>query len=138
MKKAAVIALADLAKKPVPEQVNLAYNKRKLMFGKDYIIPKPFDPRLIVEVPIAVAKAAMDSGVAREPISNWKKYSDNLMDRTGIGKVLRALHRRAKQNPKKIVFAEADQLSVLKAAQIVKEEKIAEPILLGRKDVIVD
>jgi len=139
MKKAAVLALANLAKKPVPEQVNLAYNETKLMFGRDYIIPKPFDPRLIVEVPIAVAKAAIDSGVAREPISNWKKYSDNLMDRTGSGrKVLRALHHRAKQDPKKIVFAEADQLSVLKAAQIVKEEKIAEPILLGRKDVIVD
>ena len=139
MKMAAVQALAELAKKPVPEQVNLAYNETKLNFGRDYIIPKPFDPRLIVEVPLAVARAAMESGVAQEPIEDWERYSEQLAAWTGSEqKTLRVLHHRAKQNPKKIVFAEADQLDVLKAAQIVKEEGIGEPILLGRKEVIVD
>ena len=139
MKKAAVKALAELTKKPVPEQVNLAYNETRLTFGRDYIIPKPFDPRLIVEVPMAVAKAAMDSGVAQEPIEDWERYREQLAERTGNEqKTLRVLHHRAKQNPKRLVFAEADQLDVLKAAQIVKDEKIAEPILLGRKEVIRD
>lgn len=139
MKKAAVTALAELTKKPVPEQVNLAYNETRLTFGRDYIIPKPFDPRLIIEVPMAVAKAAMDSGVAQEPIEDWERYREQLAERTGNEqKTLRVLHHRAKQNPKRLVFAEADQLDVLKAAQIVKEEGIAEPILLGRKEVIHD
>lgn len=139
MKMAAVEALAELAKKPVPEQVNLAYNETRLTFGRDYIIPKPFDPRLIVEVPLAVAKAAMDSGVAKSPIEDWDRYREQLAARTGSEqKTLRVLHHRAKQNPKKLVFAEADQLDVLKAAQIVKEEGIAEPILLGRKEIIKD
>ncbi|MGB2403759.1 MAG: NADP-dependent malic enzyme [Flavobacteriaceae bacterium] len=139
MKKAAVKALAELAKKPVPEQVNLAYNETRLTFGQDYIIPKPFDPRLIVEVPMAVAKAAMESGVANEPIEDWERYREQLAERTGSEqKTLRVIHHRAKQNPKRVVFAEADQLDVLKAAQIVKEEGIAEPILLGRKAVIKD
>jgi malate dehydrogenase (oxaloacetate-decarboxylating)(NADP+) len=139
MKKAAVKALAELTKKPVPEQVNLAYNETRLTFGRDYIIPKPFDPRLIIEVPMAVAKAAMDSGVAQEPIEDWERYREQLAERTGNEqKTLRVLHHRAKQNPKRLVFAEADQLDVLKAAQIVKDEKIAEPILLGRKEVIRD
>lgn len=139
MKMAAVEALAELAKKPVPEQVNLAYNETRLTFGRDYIIPKPFDPRLIVEVPLAVAKAAMESGVAKEPIEDWDRYREQLAARTGSEqKTLRVLHHRAKQNPKKLVFAEADQLDVLKAAQIVKEEGIAEPILLGRKEIITD
>ena len=139
MKMAAVIALAELTKKPVPEQVNLAYNETRLTFGNEYIIPKPFDPRLIVEVPMAVAKAAMESGVAKEPIEDWDRYREELATRTGADeKTLRVLHHRAKSNPKKIVFAEADQLDVLKAAQIVKEEGIAEPILLGRKEVIHD
>lgn len=139
MKMAAVKALAELAKKPVPEQVNLAYNETRLTFGRDYIIPKPFDPRLIVEVPLAVAKAAMDSGVAKSPIEDWDRYREQLAARTGSEqKTLRVLHHRAKQNPKKLVFAEADQLDVLKAAQIVKEEGIAEPILLGRKEIIKD
>ena len=137
MKMAAVEALAELTKKPVPEQVNLAYNETRLTFGRDYIIPKPFDPRLIVEVPLAVAKAAMESGIAKEPIEDWERYREELAARTGSEqKTLRVLHHRAKQNPKKLVFAEADQLDVLKAAQIVKEEGIAEPILLGRKEVI--
>ena len=139
MKMAAVTALAELTKKPVPEQVNLAYNETRLTFGNEYIIPKPFDPRLIVEVPMAVAKAAMESGVAKEPIEDWDRYREELATRTGSDeKTLRVLHHRAKRNPKKIVFAEADQLDVLKAAQIVKEEGIAEPILLGRKEVIHD
>ena len=139
MKMAAVEALAELTKKPVPEQVNLAYNETRLSFGRDYIIPKPFDPRLIVEVPLAVAKAAMESGVAKEPIEDWDRYREELAARTGSEqKTLRVLHHRAKQEPKKLVFAEADQLDVLKAAQIVKEEGIADPILLGRKEVIID
>ena len=139
MKMAAVKALAELTKKPVPEQVNLAYNETRLTFGPEYIIPKPFDPRLIVEVPMAVAKAAMESGIAKEPIEDWDRYREELAAHTGAEqKTLRVLHHRAKQNPKRIVFAEADQLDVLKAAQIVKEEGIGEPILLGRKDVISD
>ncbi|OUR91534.1 NADP-dependent malic enzyme [Flavobacteriales bacterium 34_180_T64] len=137
MKMAAVNALASLAKEPVPEQVNIAYGETRLTFGKDYIIPKPFDPRLIAEVPPAVAKAAMDSGVAKEPIEDWNKYRDELLERLGSdNKIVRLLINRAKTNPKRVVFAEADHLDVLKAAQIVHEEGIAEPILLGRRDVI--
>ncbi len=139
MKMAAVQALADLAKKSVPEQVNIVYDEVSLSFGKDYIIPKPFDPRLIYEIPPAIAKAAMDSGVAQEPITDWEKYREELMDRSGTGtKEIRLLHNRAKKDPKKIVFAEADHLDVLKAAQRVYEEKIGFPILLGRKEVILE
>ncbi len=138
MKMAAVIALADLAKQTVPEQVNIVYDEVSLSFGRDYIIPKPFDPRLIYEIPPAIAKAAMDSGVALEPIEDWDRYKNELMDRSGSGtKEVRLLHNRAKGNPKSVVFAEADQLDVLKAAQRVYEEGIAHPILLGRKDVII-
>ena len=137
MKKAAVEALAKLAKQSVPEQVNIAYEETKLNFGKDYIIPKPFDPRLIVDVPIAVAKAAIASGVAQEPIDDWEAYESELAERLGgHQKVLRMIHDRAKSDPKRIVFAEADQLDVLKAAQIVNEEKIGIPILLGDKETI--
>jgi malate dehydrogenase (oxaloacetate-decarboxylating)(NADP+) len=137
MKKAAVEALAKLAKQSVPEQVNIAYEETKLNFGKDYIIPKPFDPRLIVDVPIAVAKAAIASGVAQEPIDDWEAYESELAERLGgHQKVLRVIHDRAKSDPKRIVFAEADQLDVLKAAQIVNEEKIGIPILLGNKETI--
>lgn len=137
MKIAAVKALAKLTKEPVPEQVNIAYGETKLNFGRDYIIPKPFDPRLIYEIPPAVAKAAMESGVAKEPIQNWDKYRDELMERLGAdNKIVRLLLNRARMQPKRVVFTEADQLDVLKAAQIVHEEKIAHPILLGRKDVI--
>ena len=138
MKMAAVNALADLAKKSVPEQVNIVYDEVSLSYGKEYIIPKPFDPRLIYEIPPAIAKAAMESGVAQEPIKDWDKYRDQLMDRSGIAsKEIRLLHNRAKRNPKKVVFAEADQLDVLKAAQRVYEEKIGLPILLGRKELII-
>lgn len=139
MKMAAVVALAKLAKEPVPEQVNIAYGETRLTFGKDYIIPKPFDPRLIAEVPPAVAKAAMDSGVATEPIEDWEKYKDELLERLGAdNKIVRLLLNRAKLNPKRVVFAEADQLDVLKAAQIVFDEGIAIPILLGRRDRILE
>jgi len=138
MKMAAVLALADLAKQSVPEQVNIVYDEVSLSFGKDYIIPKPFDPRLIYEIPPAIAKAAIDSGVALQPIEDWDGYRESLMDRSGSGsKEVRLLHNRAKRNPKNVVFAEGDQLDVLKAAQRVHEEGIGSPILLGRKDVIL-
>ena len=137
MKKAAVVALAELAKEPVPEQVNIAYGETRLTFGKDYIIPKPFDPRLIAAIPPAVAKAAIKSGVALAPISDWEKYEDSLLERMGSdNKIVRLLFNRAKLKPKRVVFAEADQLNVLKAAQIALEEGIATPILLGRRDEI--
>ena len=106
-------------------------------FGKHYIIPKPFDPRLIYEIPPAVAKAAIESGVAQHPIKDWKKYKQSLMDRMGIShKLLRSIHNRAMLSPKKVVFAEADHLDVLKAAQIAYEEGIAIPILLGDREKI--
>ncbi len=139
MKMAAVKALADLAKEPVPEQVNIAYGETKLIFGRDYIIPKPFDPRLIATVPPAVAKAAMESGVATNAISNWEEYQDDLLARMGSdNKIIRLLLNRAKMDPKRIVFAEADHLDVLKAAQIVYDEGIAIPVLLGKREVIAD
>ncbi|MFT5966095.1 MAG: malate dehydrogenase (oxaloacetate-decarboxylating)(NADP+), partial [Flavobacteriaceae bacterium] len=137
MKMAAVKALADLAKEPVPEQVNIAYGETRLAFSREYIIPKPFDPRLISEIPPAIARAAMESGVAKEPIEDWDKYKEALMQRSGNdNKIVRLLHTRAKMNAKKIVFAEADHLDVLKAAQIVFEEGIAIPILLGNRVII--
>ena len=137
MKKAAVIALADLAKEPVPEQVNIAYGEMRLTFVSDYIIPKPFDPRLIAKIPPAVAKAAMDTGVAQSPILDWDKYEGRLLDRMNVdNKIVRLLFDRAKTKPKRVVFAEADQLDVLKASQIVYEEGIAHPILLGNKKQI--
>ncbi|TVZ56531.1 allosteric NADP-dependent malic enzyme [Lutibacter sp. Hel_I_33_5] len=137
MKMAAVHALADLAKKSVPEQVNIVYDEVSLSFGKEYIIPKPFDPRLIYEIPPAIAKAAMDSGVALEPITDWKKYREELMERSGSGsKEIRLIHNRAKRKPKRVVFAEADHLDVLKAAQRIHDEKLGKPILLGRKELI--
>lgn len=137
MKMAAALALAELTKQPVPEQVNIAYGETRLNFGKDYIIPKPFDPRLIEAIPPAVAKAAMESGVATAPIKDWQAYEDELLARMGNdNKIVRLLINRARTNPKKIVFAEADHLDVLKAAQIVYEEGIATPVLLGRKETI--
>jgi len=137
MKMAAVKALSALAKETVPEFVNIAYDKTKLTFGKDYIIPKPFDPRLITKIPPMVANAAIDSGVAQEPIENWDKYEEELHSRLySDKKIVRLLLNRAKANPKKIVFAEADHLDVLKAAQIVSEEGIGFPVLLGDVDII--
>ena len=137
MKMAAVKALADLAKESVPEQVNLVYDKTRLTFGRDYIIPKPFDPRLISTIPIAVAKAAIESGVATESIDDWDRYKEELTGRLGNSqKMVRILHDRAKASPKRLIFAEADQMDVLKAAQIVQEEGIAIPILLGNRETI--
>lgn len=139
MKMAAVHALAQLAKMPVPEQVNIAYGETKLNFGRDYIIPKPFDPRLITIVAPAVAKAAMESGVAQHPILDWEKYEEELAERLGSdNKIVRLLSNRAKTDPKRVVFAEADHLDVLKAAQIVLEEGIGKPILLGNKEIILE
>ena len=137
MKMAAVLALANLAKESVPEQVNIAYGETKLAFGREYIIPKPFDPRLITVVSPAVAKAAMDTGVAQNPIMDWSRYESELLERLGNdNKMVRMLTNRAKTDPKRIIFAEADNMDVLKAAQIVSEEGIGEPILLGNKEVI--
>ncbi len=137
MKMAAVHAIADLAKESVPEQVNIVYDEVNLTFGKEYIIPKPFDPRLIYTIPPAIAKAAMDSGIAKNPITNWTKYKEHLMERLGAGnKLVRQLHSRAKANKKRIVFAEADHLDVLKAAQIVSDEGIGIPILMGDAETI--
>lgn len=139
MKMAAVKALAALAKESVPEQVNIAYGETKLIFGRDYIIPKPFDPRLISTVAPAVARAAMESGVALHPILDWQKYEEELLDRLGSdNKMVRLLTNRAKTNPKRVVFAEADHLDVLKAAQIAHEDKTAFPILLGNKEIILE
>lgn len=139
MKMAAVKALANLAKEPVPEQVNIAYGETKLNFGKDYIIPKPFDPRLLTQVPPAVARAAMESGVAKEPIYDWQRYEDDLYERLGgDNKITRLLLNRAKMNPKRVVYAEADHLDVLKAAQISRDERVCQPILLGRREVILE
>jgi len=137
MKIAAVKAIAELAKKSVPEAVNLAYNARNLKFGKEYIIPKPVDFRLITEVSIAVAKAAIESGVARKIITDWDAYSEELRKRLGLDDVImRAITTKAKSDPKRVVFAEADNYKILKAAQIVKDEGIAIPILLGNKEKI--
>ena len=139
MKMAAVRALAALAKENVPEQVNIAYGVTKLTFGREYIIPSPFDPRLITVVAPAVAKAAMDSGVALNPITDWNEYEESLLERLGHdNKMVRLITNRAKRDPKRIVFAEADHLDVLKAAQIVHEEGIGFPILLGDKEVILE
>ncbi|SUJ07916.1 NADP-dependent malic enzyme [Sphingobacterium spiritivorum] len=134
MKIAAVKAIADLAKQSVPEAVNQAYNANNLKFGIDYIIPKPNDPRLITEVSVAVAKAAIESGVARMPITDWDKYKEDLRQRMGKDdRIMRDLTMVAKRDAKRVVFAEADNYKILRAAQIVKEEGIAVPILLGKK-----
>ncbi|TNE78885.1 MAG: NADP-dependent malic enzyme [Bacteroidetes bacterium] len=137
MKLAAVKAIAELAKEPVPEIVNSAYNEKNTTFGKFYIIPKPIDPRLITRVAPAVAKAAMDSGVAKHPIQDWEAYETELRSRLGLeNKFISYISVKAKQDPKRVIFAEADTYKVLKAAQIVRDEGIAEPILLGRRDKI--
>ncbi len=137
MKVAAVYALAALAKESVPEQVNITYNEKHLEFGRDYIIPKPFDMRLMETIPVAVAKAAVESGVAKNPIEDWNKYAKELAERLGSGnKWMKKLTTRAKRRPKKVVFPEAEFLDVLKAAQIVYDEGLAKPILLGDKEVI--
>ena len=137
MKVAATYALAELAKMPVPEEVNIAYNVKNLSFGREYIIPKPFDPRLISYVSAAVAKAAMDSGVARNPITDFEQYQDELSRRIGKkSSFIRQIRSKARQNPKRVVFAEADNYKILKAAEIVYNDNVAVPILLGNKDKI--
>jgi malate dehydrogenase (oxaloacetate-decarboxylating)(NADP+) len=137
MKLAAVRAIANLAKEPVPELVNLAYNQRTISFGRDYIIPKPFDPRLITTVAPAVAKAAMDSGVALYPIKDWEAYDEELFSRLGRDdKFIRLALEKAKANPKRVVFSDGDSYKVLKASQILIDEGIATPILLGNKEKI--
>ncbi len=137
MKIAAVHAIARLAKEPVPEEVNQAYNTNNLRFGEEYVIPKPTDPRLITEVSVAVAKAAIESGVARKTIENWDEYKTELRKRLGKDDgIMRTLSARAQNNPKRVVFAEADNYKTLRAAQIVKEEGIAHPILLGDEERI--
>jgi len=137
MKLAAVYALAKLAKKAVPETVSKAYNVKNLVFGKDYIIPKPLDPRLITNVAPAVAKAAMDSGVARRPIEDWNQYRLELSQRLGLdNQLFHGIIIKAKQNPKKIVFAEGNNMKVLRAANEVLHEGIALPVLLGNVEEI--
>jgi malate dehydrogenase (oxaloacetate-decarboxylating)(NADP+) len=135
MKLAAVRAIAELAKEPVPEIVNLAYAESNLTFGHTYIIPKPFDPRLITTVAPAVARAAMESGVAKAPITNWKAYSRELSDRLGRDdKFIRLLNENARRHPQRIVFTEGDNYRILKAAEILISNGVAIPILLGSKE----
>ncbi|KAB1063390.1 NADP-dependent malic enzyme [Salibacter halophilus] len=137
MKLAAVHALAELAKETVPDEVNEAYNMRGLSFGRDYIIPKPLDFRLITSVAPAVAEAAIKSGVARTKIKDWEKYREDLRRRLGLdNKLVSSIVQRAKSDPQRVVFAEADHYKILKAAQIISDEGIAEPILLGKKEKI--
>lgn len=132
MKLAAVRALAELAKTPVPDMVNMAYNEKNISFGENYIIPKPLDPRLLATVAPAVAKAAMDSGVARQTINSWEAYATNLNKRLGLdNQVMRIIGNKARRDPKRIVFAEADNAKILKAAQVVFDEGIGYPIFLG-------
>ena len=137
MKLAAAYALADLAKMAVPEEVNIAYNATNLKFGSEYIIPKPSDPRLILFVAVAVAKAAMETGVARKPITDWPAYEAELVKRLGLANpLIKQIKARAQANPKRVVYAEAENYKVLKAAEIVLDEGIAIPILLGNKTII--
>ena len=137
MKLAAVHALADLAKTPVPDIVNLAYSEKNLAFGEDYIIPKPVDPRLLAAIAPAVAKAAIESGVARKVITDWEAYKIDMNNRLGLDNQLsRVIGNKARQNPKRVVFADAENSKILKAAQLVLEEKIGYPILLGEEKII--
>ena len=137
MKVAAVRAIAELAKKPVPDVVNAAYNLKRISFGRDYIIPKPLDARLLTAVAPAVAKAAIESGVARKPITNWEEYNEELRHRMGLdNKMLRRFYDIARQEPKRIVFSESNHLNMLKAAEVCVNEGICKPILLGNEEKI--
>ncbi|MBI2273653.1 MAG: NADP-dependent malic enzyme [Chitinophagaceae bacterium] len=132
MKLAAVKALADLAKSPVPDIVNMAYNQHNMAFGPEYIIPKPLDPRLLSTVAPAVAKAAVESGVAQKTITNWEAYTLELNKRLGLdNQLIRVIGNKARRDPKRLVFAEADNQKILKAASILYDDGIAYPILLG-------
>jgi malate dehydrogenase (oxaloacetate-decarboxylating)(NADP+) len=138
MKLAAVKAIATLAKETIPEEVIEAYGEKNISFGREQIIPKPLDPRLIYSVAPAVAKAAIDSGVAKNPIKDWQKYEAELKARLGLdNELMRNITAKAQSNPKKVVFAEADNVKILKAAQVSYEEGVAFPILLGDRDVII-
>jgi malate dehydrogenase (oxaloacetate-decarboxylating)(NADP+) len=137
MKLAAVHAIASLAKETVPDEVSEAYGEKSITFGREQIIPKPLDPRLIYYVAPAVARAAMESGVARKPIEDWDAYEAELKKRLGLdNKLIRTITEKAERNPKRVVFAEADNYKILKAAQTAYEEGVAFPILLGRKDKV--
>ena len=137
MKLAAVKALAELTKTPVPDIVTMAYNEKNILFGPEYIIPKPLDNRLLNYVAPAVAKAAMESGVARKPITDWEAYTVELNERLGIDNhLLRMLGAKARKDPKRVVFAEAENQKILKTAQLVQDEGIAFPILLGNVEKI--
>jgi malate dehydrogenase (oxaloacetate-decarboxylating)(NADP+) len=137
MKLAAVYAIANLAKEPVPESVNKSYADDKITFGRKYLIPKPLDPRLITTISPAVAKAAMESGVAKISIDNWDLYKSQLLQRIGQDdRLMTRIINQAKQAPKRVVFAEADHFKILKAAEIISREGIAHPILLGNKEKI--
>ena len=137
MKLAAVKAIANLAKETIPDEVTEAYGEKHLSFGRDQIIPKPLDPRLIYHVAPAVARAAMESGVAQNPITDWDAYEMELKKRLGLDNILvRNMTAKAQQNPKRVVFAEADNLKILKAAQTATEEGVCIPILLGKRRVI--
>jgi malate dehydrogenase (oxaloacetate-decarboxylating)(NADP+) len=137
MKLAAVKALAELAKEPVPDMVSKAYGDKKLSFGREYLIPKPLDSRLITTVSPAVAKAAIASGVAKHPITNWDQYEQELKRRIGIDdRLMSVVIIRDKKSPKRVIFAEADNLKILKAAEIVKEERIGIPVLVGKRERI--
>ncbi|MGH2552560.1 MAG: phosphate acyltransferase, partial [Chitinophagaceae bacterium] len=137
MKLAAVKALAELTKTPVPDIVNMAYAEKNIIFGDNYIIPKPLDPRLLATVAPAVARAAMESGVAQQPINNWENYINSLNKRLGLdNQVMRIIGNKARRDPKRIVFAEADNIKILKAAQIVFDEGVGYPILLGNVEKI--
>ena len=139
MKLAAVKAIAELAKETIPEEVVEAYGEKSISFGKDQIIPKPLDPRLIYKVAPAVAKAAMTSKVARQPIEDWEKYEHQLKKRLGLdNKLLRDITLKAQNSPKKVGFTEGDNIKILKAAQIAYEEGVATPVLLGRKTKIME
>lgn len=139
MKLAAVKALAELTREPVPDIVNMAYSEADISFGSTYIIPKPLDPRLLATVSPAVAKAAMDSGVARRPITDWDAYENELNRRLGVdNQLMQAIGSKARKNPKRVVFADAENAKILKAAQIVYDEGIGFPILLGDPKRIAD
>jgi malate dehydrogenase (oxaloacetate-decarboxylating)(NADP+) len=137
MKLAASKAIAALAKEPVPDIINRAYGDNKITFGKTYLIPKPLDPRLITTIAPAVARAAMDSGVAKTLITDWEAYNVELQERIGIDqRLMLRVVTRAKKDPKRVVFAEADNVKILKASQLLRDERVAIPILLGNKDKI--
>ena len=137
MKLAAVKALANLAKTPVPDIVNLAYNQKQMVFGPDYIIPKPLDPRLLETVAPAVAKAAIETNIAKQPIADWEQYKIDLNKRLGLdNQIMRVLGSKARRNPQRIVFAEADNQKILKAAGILYDDGLAYPILLGEQIII--